>query len=312
MEPRTLKQIIKLITLTLIISYCIDKIVFFSLNKVSDMVMSGQTIGKLNQFLSIKDSSDFIIFGNSRAYHHIDTSIFGKKAFNMGVDGTRIAYSSTLINTLPEDKDQVLIVHLDTKDFLDKNYDGSDIKGLKTKFSRNDKITNALIDSGQIPTLQKFFYSINYNGSAIGIIKNFIKPKYNYRTYNGYDPIFVAESQESMRDSILANKNTSGCEEDYIINPLAIKYLNKIKSFSEKNHKKLIIITSPIYDDLCEVDNKILEKIMRDQDLTYWNFTNLYKNTQNKAYWKDGTHMSHKGAEAFSKHLYSKYISLYQ
>ena len=51
METKTLKQLLKLIALILVLSYTIDKVAFFSLNAISDNVMSGQAIGKLNQFL---------------------------------------------------------------------------------------------------------------------------------------------------------------------------------------------------------------------------------------------------------------------
>ena len=156
MDKISLKLLTQIILFTLLITYVADKLVFYSYNYLSDQVKSGQSIGKLNQFLSIKDSVDFIVFGNSRANHHINPLIFHKNSFNMGVNATGIAYFGSLINTLNKDKNQLIVVHLDTKDFFDKNYDGSDIRALKSKFKRNSNITQTLKKSGHISPL-------NYN-----------------------------------------------------------------------------------------------------------------------------------------------------
>ncbi len=312
MDSKTTKKLIQIVLLILVISYALDKLVFFGLNKISDKVMTGQTVGKLNQFLSIKDTSDFIVFGNSRANHHVDVDLFSNNGYNMGVDGTGIAYSSTLINTLSKDEKQLILVHIDTKNFFDSIYDGGDIRGLKTKYRRNNNnITKALNISGQISKLQHIYYSMNYNGTAIGIIKNYFKPSYNYKTYNGYDPLSVSESQESMRNIILSKDNPKKCLDNYEVNPLALQYLESIKSFIEKSpNKTYLFTTSPIYNDTCKIDNTKFGAIMQEFGLTYWDFSDIYKDNKDNSYWKDATHMSKKGAEAFSKHLLEKYKSV--
>ncbi|NRD23501.1 hypothetical protein HNV10_09640 [Winogradskyella litoriviva] len=310
MNSEITKKLLKLIGLILIISFGLDKLVFFSLNKISDEVMTGQAIGKLNQFLSIKDSTDFIVFGNSRANHHIDVDLFSKNGFNIGVDGVGIAYNSTLINTLKNDKKQLILIHIDTKNFFDPNYDGSDIRGLKTKYHREKNITNSLNKSKSLSVLQRFYYSMNYNGNSIGILKNYFKPSYNYKTYSGYDPLTVSNSQQEMRDIILAKANTSiteDCMGKTKMNTTAVNYLKSIKSFIDNSpNKKFIFVTTPIYNDTCNEDNKLLSTLMQDLGLKYLDFTNLYKDTKDNSYWKDATHMSVIGAEKFSAYLSEK------
>lgn len=313
MDSRTLKKLIKILLLTVVISFTIDKVVFFGLNTLSDKVKTGQAIGKLNQFLSIKDSTNFLVFGNSRANHHFDIDLLSPKGYNMGVDGTGIAYSSTLINTLNKNKKQLVLVHIDTKNFFDKSYVGSDIRGLKTKFNRNESITKALKSSKQISPIQYFYYSMNYNGNAISILKNYFKPSYDYKLYNGYDPIIVSKSQKPMRDALLKKDNTILCQEDnYIVNPIALEYLKTIKSYIENSKNKIFIfITSPTYDDPCEGDNRVFKNIMSQLNLTYRDYTNMFKETGNKdSYWKDKTHLSKKGAEKFSVFL-QKELEIY-
>ena len=307
MDSKTTKKLIKIVLLTLVISFVIDKLVFFGLNTISDKVMTGQAIGKLNQFMSVKEEAPVLVFGNSRANHHIDVDMLGKNSYNIGVDGTGIAYSSTLINSLSEkDKKQLIIVHIDTKNFFDQDYDGSDIRSLKTKFKRNESITAALNNSGQLSALQHFYYSMNYNGNAVGILKNYFRPSYDHNIYNGYDPLTISESQESMRDAILAKSNTIECLDNYKVNALALDYLKSIKSYADDSYKTFVFVTSPMYDDPCDGDNKKLSGIMKDLGLRYMDFTTLYKGKVDNSYWKDKTHLSKKGAEAFTKFLVEK------
>jgi hypothetical protein len=308
MDTKTIKNFLKIVLLVLAISYFIDKLVFFSLNKISDKVMTGQAVGKLNHFLSVKDSVDFIVFGNSRANHHIVVDMFSANGYNMGVDGTGIAYSSTLINTLPKDKKQLILVHIDTNNFFDSIYDGEDIRGLKTKYQRNNIITTALNKSRQLSSLQHFYYSMNYNGSAIGIIKNYFKPNYDYTTYDGYDPLIVSESQKSIKEFVLSRENLEKCSDNYKVNLTALRYLESIKSFTHDNpNKTFLFVTSPIYNDKCNGDNEKLKSIMQKFGLNYRDFTTLYENRTDNSYWKDRTHMSKEGAEAFSKYLIETY-----
>ena len=312
MTTENIKKLSKIIVLTLLISYGLDKLVFYGLNAVSDKVMSGQAIGKLNQFLSVKDSTDFIVFGNSRANRHIDVDLFSDNGYNMGIDGSGIAFNSTLLNTLSKSKKQLVLVHIDTKNFFDKDYDGSDIRGLKTKYNRDTFITNALDKSNQLSVIQKFYNSINYNGNAIGILKNYFRPSYNHKTYNGYDPITVSKDQEAMRNTVLANfEGDVNCIDTHDVNPIALEYLKSIKDFTENTpNKTFIFVTSPIYNDTCDIDNDILSGLMQDLDLNYRDFSNLYKDTKDKSLWKDATHMSQQGAEAFSKLLTKEYSSI--
>ena len=87
-----LLYVIKLIVLFIAFSYIVDKIVYFTLNKISDKVFTGQSVGKLNHYLQVKDNIDFVVFGSSRANHNVNPIEISNNSFNMGVDGQMIAY----------------------------------------------------------------------------------------------------------------------------------------------------------------------------------------------------------------------------
>ncbi len=295
----------------LFISFCIDKLIFFSLNKISDKVLSGQNIGKLNQYILLKDSMDILVFGSSRANHHIDVGLFSLRSFNMGIDGRRLAYISTVIKLLSANKEQLVIVNIDPSDIFNEDYEGQDINPLKCKYHRIPTITKVLNESNTISPFQRFYWSIDYNQKVVSILKNFLTPKYDYLMYNGYDPILLSETQKEIRSKIFQNGHLEECESLFQINDTALKYLREMQNFCLKNNKNLLVVTTPIYGNNCPLDNSELKKVMEKLSIKYWDFTNHFEQNQSIEYWKDKTHLSKIGAELFTKELWNKVQSTY-
>ena len=136
MDKTSIKFLIKTLILFLLISFVVDKIIFFTLNRISDNVYSGQSVGKLNHYLKIKNELDFIVFGSSRANHHIDPNVVSENSFNMGVDGSKLSFSSTLIQVLPAKEKQLVLLHIEPENVFSSSYNGNDIKGLLIKWRR--------------------------------------------------------------------------------------------------------------------------------------------------------------------------------
>ena len=192
------KYTFKISLIILIITFIGDKLVFYSLNYISDNVYSGQSIGKLNQYISIKDNLDLIVFGSSRANHNINPTIIKKNSFNMGMDGRMIAYSATLIKLLPKNKDQIVLLHIDPSNAFNDNYTGFDLDALLVKYNRNKIIKNEIDKLNQNNPFQIYLWSISYNSKILGILKNYLKPKYDYKEYNGFDPIHPTATQKNI------------------------------------------------------------------------------------------------------------------
>ena len=172
MSFNSIKYIIKTFILILIISFLADKIVFFVLNKISDEVYTGQSIGKLNQYLQKKDMLEFIVFGSSRANHNINPIKISENSFNMGMDGRKLAYSASLIKLLPNKKKQTILLHIDPENAFNQNYLGNDILALSSKYNRNTIIKQEIDKLKQNNFLQNFYWSLSYNQKVLGILKN--------------------------------------------------------------------------------------------------------------------------------------------
>ncbi|MBO0340526.1 hypothetical protein [Flagellimonas profundi] len=307
MDRKKTIYVFKIIISFLLISFIADKAVYLLFNKISDDVYSGQSIGKLNQYLKTKNDFDFIVFGSSRANHHVNPNKISNNCYNMGVDGTMIAYSHSLITLLPQKK-QTILLHIDPSNVFSNSYLGEDIKALKSKYNRNSIVTKNIDQLGQNNIFQKFYWSLGYNKIAIPIIKNFFKPKYDYKEYNGYDPIYVSKSQQKIFEKILNEPKETDCLETFNVNKLYNKLLDDLVMFSKKNNKELIVFSSPIYFDYCERDNIEFEKIMKEKQIRYYDFTNLFQDNNSIEFWRDRTHLSNIGAEVFSDSLALKIL----
>lgn len=303
MEKNHLTYLLKFVLYIIILSIGLDRIVSIGLDKVSDKVYSGQNIGKLNQFLKIKDSVDFITFGSSRANHHINPLDFSTNGFNMGMDGRMIAYSATLLKLLPK-KEQVVLFHIDPSNTFKNDYVGVDLDALNTKYFRNRIIKSEIDRYIDVNKFQLIYHSIVYNNRVLGIVKNIVIPKYNYCDYNGYDPISVSSTQKKIFLKILGKKPViEKPKSEFIINPIYDSYLDEVKEFCERNNKTIVFFTAPVYDDKNIADNRTLKRIMKDKGLTYYDFSDHFKKPYNLSYWKDETHLSDIGANLFSKYF---------
>lgn len=304
MNLSILKYIIKTILLILVISFLTDKIVFFVLNKVSDNVFTGQAIGKLNQYLQIKEELDFIVFGSSRANHNINPIKLSENSFNIGVDGSKLSYSATLIKLLPKQKKQTILLHVDPENAFSQDYSGSDIRALSSKYNRNDIIKKEIDELKQENLLQNYYWSLSYNSKVLGMLKNYLKPSYDYKNYLGYDPIYVNENQKKILKNILKkDKKVMDCQNDFVLNKIYDSSLDALNVFCKNNNKTLIIFTSPKYDDNCKDDNIQLSQILKYRNLHYYDLTDFFKGNNTLDYWRDKAHLSDKGAQLFTERI---------
>ena len=302
MERDNLLYVLKVLGLVLVMSFVVDKIIFFAFNQISDKVYTGQSIGKLNHFLKLKDSLDWIVLGSSRANHNVDPSRLAPNSFNMGIDGRQISYCAALIKMLPTDKHQTLLLQVDPLSAVSKSYDGSDLRALCTKYNRNKAIKTEIDRMGQNNPFQRFFWSLSYNGMIMGILKNYFRPGYNYHTYKGYDPIYPTDQQQKIFQTVLARKKNMDCGLP-AINPIYIDALRDVAVYCKKNNKKLIVYSSPEYADVCKQDDVLLNDLMKGLGIEYHNMTDYFRNNNNIKYWKDETHLSHTGAMLFTDAL---------
>lgn len=311
MDKKSKIYFLKVFLYVLAFSFVLDKLVFFSLNVISDNVKTGLGIGKLNHYLTFADKSDLLIFGSSRANHHVDPIAITNNGYNMGMDGSQIAYAAALIKSLPKEKKQTILLHIGASNFIQKDYDGSDLKALHTKYNRNKNIRWEIDRLSQGNILQKYYWSLSYNGVVMATLKNYFYPSYSTDEYRGYDPLTVTDQQREIFQKILKRETKVECPKNSEINPIYENQLKELQSFCSKNNKTLIAFTAPIHQDLCKADNAMLASFMKKNNIRYYDFSDFFKDNNNLKYWKDNSHLSKEGAELFTNEIKKIFDLLY-
>lgn len=302
MDTKGIFYTIKLLGLIFAISFILDKIVYYALTGMSNKVHTGQGIGKLNHYLKLKDTANIIIFGSSRANRHFVSEEISESAYNIGMDGRKVAYPATLIQLLPKNREQLVIFHIDISYVLDQSYKGEDLDALNTKYHREPIISDALKKYKQDNPFQNIYWSIDYNGFIVGILYNYLLPRYDHTKYKGYDPNYITENQQANLKRIISKTNLEKeCDENFVISEISKDLFKQVSDFCNKNNKRLIFVTSPEYHDHCKEDNDVLRDYMKSNGYIYYDYTDLFKEKNDTKYWKDLSHMSDDGAKIFTR-----------
>jgi len=90
------------------------------------------------------------------------------------------------------------------------------------------------------------------------------------------------------------------------INPIYQKTLEELAVYCKSHRKKLIVFSSPEYADRCKDDDVLLNNLMQDLGIKYYNMTDFFQGNNDLKNWKDETHLSHKGASQFTIALRKK------
>lgn len=300
-----MKKMVSLMLSILALFFIVDRITFATLSHMDKNIFSGQLIGKVNHFFKIKDSVELIIFGNSRANHHINNDQFNLTSFNIGIDGSNLFYHKLLSSTLTK-KNQLVILVLDPWDLSNNEAEPSPILFLSNLFYRHEKIRSTF--TKYFPTKSKLYLfskSYTYNGKVFGVLKNYFLPKYNFKSYNGYDPLFVSKSQKLIFEKMInLNKSRQSIYEGAIQPAPEIKaLLESIKENCEKNNSRLVILSTPYYNGISKSTKNSVSLFFEDLSIEYFNYSNYFLENNDKSYWKDFGHLSNEGATLFTRAL---------
>lgn len=300
-----MKKSIKLFLILVLLFFVTDRLVYIGIRSLDEKVFSGQSGGKVNHFLSLKDSVNLLVFGSSRAFHHVDTKALDSLSYNMGADGTRIGYSAALISSLDK-QNQTILVHIDPVSIYNPEYVGKDILGLLNIARRNENVNDFLFEVYPDEVfLSKIFNSYVYNGKILGLLKNYLSPKYNHEFYSGYEPIVPTEEQKQIFKKLINKTDFTkfvNTATDTVPNPMVDKFIAIIKNKCLENNSKLVFFTSPTLKKNDDVLLRNVKEYFDSKDVVYFDFSQLIdiSDTDN---WKDFTHLSGKGASIFTKEL---------
>lgn len=300
-----MRNSIKLFLTIILILFVTDRITYYTLSSLEEKIYQGDSVGKFNRFLKVKDSVKNIFIGNSRVAHHIDTQLFSESSYNCGLNGSKLDYSAALVSLLKM-KNQNIWVHIDHNNLYDLKYKIKDANSLLYKSLKISELHPFFENHFKH---ELFWASISkshvYNGKVFGIIKNTIYKK-SFQSFNdGFEPIFPSKTQKEIFLSMW--KKTGYQQNINIQKPLKVSsqitsLIDTMVKKAKENNSKIIFFTSP---SLNKVDNEVKTKTkiyFAEKGIIYLDNIDFFNKFEVQD-WKDHTHMSNIGAKKYSSYL---------
>lgn len=302
MSKAHLTYLLKTMTMLCLVLYLCDKIVYYGLLELSKHQYSGRLVGKLNQYLRVKDQKRVLVFGSSRASYNVDPAVIDTNSFNAGAEKRDLAYSTTLIKMTGSSK-QLLLLQIDPALVYDSTYLGKDIEALAWKYHQDDLVKSETDRLGLLNSFQHFFWCLGFNNTVLSLLINSMREESVSSGYRGYDPLDVSPEQREIFLYMLKTQAAPPCKDHLIINPLIERYLRELAQFADQNHKELVFFSSPEYADSCKNDNGAFARLSAQLGIEYLDFSDTFKNQNSIHYWKDRIHLSREGSQLFSRTL---------
>jgi hypothetical protein len=307
-----MKQFVYYILLVSAIVFTADILVSASLDHLYLKTRTGQTGGKINYYLHLPKPPQLLIMGNSRAFYQIIPDSFHIPAFNIGHAGTDDGFEAALLDLLEKEHKlpEIILLQVDPSFYRgatpQDDVNSTSVNVLQYYYGTNETITNYI---NQISPSQRFFFlfrSYRYNNRLINIINNYYKTaESKIDNQTGYEAI-----PYDKPDSInTINSLSKALFPPFVFAPNKMKYLKEIISVCKSHGTRLVLFSSPNFDDrmsayLRPLSQKI-DSLTRANNITYINYLEIKLPliTNNGGYWKDSEHLNHRGAQIQSHDL---------
>ncbi len=258
--------------------------------------------GDLHAYLKGR-SYDIVFVGSSRVNTMINPELISKNAVNVAKPAKHLYYHVAVIDLmdqygkLPKKK---LVLNVEVEDvFLTlRPRLISDVSYLKYYYHSNSLIREIINKNGPLEHVKYYFDCYRFNGENFTVFTN---PFQSICTSSekGFYPLPKGENdQERLLQGIkeMGMLNASG------FNPEVVMMLNHVKKICRKNNIALTILYGPNYriPGVFGKGSQIFEKLCKEMDLHFINFSSQYKDTFNDiGLWYDHIHLN---SEATTKY----------
>lgn len=292
----------------------LDRCISYTLDYFYSQTKTGQTGGKINYYLSLQLTPQWVVMGNSRALYQINPDSFKLPTYNLCHAGMHQIFQTGLLDVMATQgkMPRVILLHLEPEEFMGEQFD-YDIQNLKYYHSKNEWITNQLNALSQFEKIKFQLRCYRYNGRIVSLAKNLVQTKRSNYKDNGY--VAIAPSELDSITTIYSLKNNE-IETRAEINNLQISYLKRFLEICHKHNTKVICFTSPIYKYNTTKTSGILklEAFLQKNNVPYINFLDreIPELQRKVSLWKDRHHLNELGARIESSVLATELEAIFE
>lgn len=290
------------------------KLIFFSLVLFLVDAVSGAVLKKLffsqvagpdyrTNYVMNECNADVIIFGSSRASHHYIPDIIGKalhmRVYNAGRDAQSILYHYALLKSMIQRHlPQKIILDLNFKELAVREQDYAKLIYLLPYYHDFKAVKEIVNLRSRFEKLKFLFKSYPYNStplSAIAFSINIDHPMIRAKISDadGYIPLYGQLSDNS--------KPKTTAHTAFELDTVKLNYLKTFIKTCVENNIDLTICISPSYH-LTQLDTAT-RNILHQAGVKLLSFSNLDSISGVPEYFRDASHLNHKGAVKFTKYF---------
>lgn len=248
------------------------------------------------QYLANKEvTADIIILGSSRANHHYNAPMMSEElqlsVYNTGIDGCGLHYNNCVLHNVLKRKIPKLVVFELDPFLLTGMWKERLKKDLGIYYFKDDYIKNTLneIEDSSFP-LKIRINAYRFNNIFISLFNTYCVNK-NVRPL-GYAPL-----EPNSHDFKIQYHDV----ESFKIDSTVYKSFLDMIQWSKLYNFKLIVVESPKL--IVSNSNTILKQICTDNNITYFDNSNLDFIINNSHLFNDPTHLNKKGADVYTQYF---------
>ncbi len=281
---------------------------YFFKQVIFEKTVAGESGGNINYLLKNKKNADYVIFGTSRAIHHLDPDLLSSlppHGYNAGINGVgSVIYNTALLDICLQHQmhPEAIILQLDALSFTTEIPDfNSSLKYLYPFYSDSKIMKDYVKKDGIKESLLVQSNLYTYNGKVLNILYNFFKRK-AVVDHNGYEPL------NQMIDTSIQSEPVS---QDIVLNMSSKNFvaLQDFCTMCQSHSIKLIIVMPPYFRNRLynATLDRAFEKYLKEKCPRAYtvNLSNIdhCKDLQGYENWKDVAHLNSRGAAIFTKYV---------
>ena len=164
---------------SLLILFAFDRGFGYIFDSLYRQTKTGQTGGKINYYLSLSKTPEWVVMGNSRAFYQIIPDSFAMPTYNLCHAGMHQVFQTGLITQMEKEgkMPKLILLHLEPEEFIGEQFN-RDIQNLKFYHGKNEWITGELNALSRYEQAKFLFASYRYNGRVISLLKNYLQTKF--------------------------------------------------------------------------------------------------------------------------------------
>jgi hypothetical protein len=255
-----------------------------------------------------KEEADILVFGSSHANRHFVPEVFeeqtGKSCYNMGVQGQKILFHSTLQDiVLNRTTPDLMILNVDP-DWMYHSQNAYDrLADLHPYYTRYPKeVRQAVNTKGRYEYLKLYLQLYRYNSTLVHILRYALAPQYDD---HGYRPL---QGRMKPLEEKLGKENGDHYKGD----PIDPHFVDAFRAFIQRGKERgiaMIFVVSPILNggDYSEdASFQQMEAILKEEGYPLYNFMNDERFYYQHELFNDRAHLNDDGARLFSKIVLDK------